>query len=267
MNPSPPSIFANANMETPARVVLPTGAAVVFTTPSPDRETANEDSAAVAAVGSCSVLIVADGVGGHAAGDRASALAVSSLLDCVAGAPPEGLRAAILDGFESANRAVQALGVGAATTLAVVELRDGNMRPFHAGDSAVLAVGQRGRLKHLTISHSPVGYGVEAGLIQEGDAMHHGERHLVSNLVGTPEMRIEVGPRIKLAPYDTVLLGSDGVFDNLTTDEVVETVRRGRLEQAADSLREQCGKRMRNPVKGAPSKPDDLTFVLHRARG
>ena len=103
------------------------------------------------------------------------------------------LRDAILNGFEDANGAVQALGIGAATTLAVVEVKENIVRPYHVGDSMILVVGQRGKIKLQSVPHSPVGYGVESGLLDEKEAMYHEERHLVSNVVGSPDMRIESG--------------------------------------------------------------------------
>ena len=83
------------------------------------------------------------------------------------GAEIANLRGAIINGFESADGAISSLGTGAAATLAVVEVQGHKMRSYHAGDSMVLVTGQRGRIKWQTIPHSPVGYAVEAGLLQQ----------------------------------------------------------------------------------------------------
>jgi serine/threonine protein phosphatase PrpC len=184
------------------------------------------------------------------------------------------LRTAILNGIEAANRRVGDLGVGAATTLSVVEIRAGRVRPYHVGDSRILIVGQRGRIKHQSISHSPVGYAIEAGLIDERDAMHHEDRHLVSNTIGSPDMRTEVGPEIEMARYDTLLIASDGLFDNLHIDEIIGHIRFGAFPRAADGLLEHSRERMQSPRPTgdsearagahAPSKPDDLTFIVFR---
>ena len=79
----------------------------------------------------------------------------------------------------------------------------------------ILAIGQKGKIKLQTISHSPVGLAVESGHLDESEAMHHEQRHVVSNVVGDQTMRIEVGAKLMLAPRDTVLLSTDGLFDNL----------------------------------------------------
>jgi len=242
------------------------GCAAIFSARSPEREGPNQDGAAVASLGRASALLaVADGLGGQPGGASASELALSRLRD-VASATVEGTsaRGAILDAIEAANRAVLDRGIGAATTLAVAEISDGHLRPYHVGDSAILVVGQRGKLKLQTLSHSPVGYAVESGLLDADEALHHEERHIVSNMVGAPDMRIEVGSALALAPRDTVLLATDGLMDNLGLAEIVEIVRRGPLERAARRLAELCDERMRRPLEGQPSKPDDVTFVLFR---
>ena len=105
---------------------------------------------------------------------------------------------------------------------------------------------------------------MEAGVLDAADAMHHEDRHLVSNVIGAPEMRIEIGPSCKLDPRDTLLLASDGLCDNLHIEEIVERVRKGPLIAAADRLVSDARERMSQPQEGQPSKPDDLTFVAFR---
>lgn len=245
------------------------GLAAVFTTRSPKAQQSNEDSCAIIPYDEKSgILAVADGAGGLPSGGKASELAISALRSTVRGATRRGepLRTAILDGIERANKEVLALGIGAATTLAVAEIHGTKMRPYHVGDSQIMVIGRMGKVKLYTKSHSPVGYGVEAGLIGEEDALLHKERHLVSNLVGFATMHIEVGPTVELSPNDTILIASDGLFDNLHTDEIVETCRKGQLLAISRLLAEHCHGRMREAQAGLPSKPDDLTFIAYRRR-
>ena len=276
MPPMPPSmtldeprqtlIVNRGEMTTPEVRSLAGGQLAVFSARSPAKQTDNEDAAAVIPAGDGAVILaVADGVGGQRAGAEAADLVVQALVDSVTGiAAGTGLRTAILDGLERANDAITALGVGAATTLAAVELVDSTIRPYHVGDSTILVVGQRGRIKLLTVSHSPVGYAVEAGLLDHREAIHHEDRHIVSNIVGSPEMRIEVGRTLKLQPRDTVLLGSDGLFDNLHLAEIVDLIRKGPLAPAAGALADSCRRRMLDPHPDHPSHPDDLTFLIYR---
>jgi serine/threonine protein phosphatase PrpC len=254
-------------MDEPRIVAIGGGQAAFFSSRAPDTDRANEDAAALLPVdaGSC-VLAVADGIGGQQGGGRASAAAVRCLNEALVPEIRSGgmLRTAILNAFEAANGAVRELGIGAGTTLAVAEVQEDLVRPYHAGDSPILVVGQRGRLKLQTVDHSPVGFALEAGIIDAEEALHHADRHIVSNMVGGADLRIEVGSALHLSRRDTVCLASDGLADNLHTYEIIDCIRSGSLEAAADALVAVARQRMLAPDRDAPSKPDDLTFVLYR---
>lgn len=264
-----PLLLTDARMATAEVFQLSGGRAVFYSDRCPDKDGPNEDAASIIPVAAGrTILAVADGMGGRPLGAEASRSTLQSLCDASARVDPStpGLRATILDALEHANQDLVSRGVGAATTAAIVEIDEGWLRPYHVGDSTVVVVGQRGKVKVQTIAHSPVGYAVEAGLLDESEAMHHEERHLISNMVGSADMRIEMGSRLKLAPYDTVLLASDGLADNLDSAEITEIIRRGPLEKVAARLVATAQERMHAPREGEPSKLDDLTFILYRAQ-
>jgi serine/threonine protein phosphatase PrpC len=222
----------------------------------------NEDGVLALSVGrDRAVLAVADGLGGHPGGDVAARLALEALARAIAQdlAAERDLREGILDGFESANGAVLALGTGAATTLAAVEIIGRTFRPYHVGDSAILQIGGGGKIKMQTIMHSPTGYAVEAGLLSDRDARVHQDRHVVSNIVGSRGMRIDIGSVHPIAPRDTLLIASDGLFDNLSPERIAQTIRRGTLPAATRELVARCRERM---AQGG--KADDLTVVAWR---
>ncbi len=263
-------LFVDQRMERPEVFPTVVGEVAVFSTRDPFKEESGEDAAAVLEYGGAGILVVADGVGGIPGGAAAARIAVTELRRAARRGAERGdpVRAAILDGIENANRAILARSAGGATTIAVLEV-DGpaaSARSFAVGDSMTFVLGGRGRIKHQSIPHSPVGYAVEAGLLDEREAMEHAERHLVSNSLGSDEMRIELGPRVALARLDTLVVGSDGLFDNVYVSELAERVCRGPLPRAAAKLAELALQRMIAPAEGAPSKPDDLTFVLCRPR-
>jgi serine/threonine protein phosphatase PrpC len=260
-------LYCDCDMTEPVAAPVAGGLACVFSARCPGKETANEDAAAVIPFNdAAAVLVVADGLGGSAAGEQASRMAVRSV--CTAIQEIRGtdtlLRTGILNGIELANNVVQELSIGAATTFAAIEIDGDTIRPYHVGDSMILVVGGRGKIKLQTVPHSPVGYGVEAGLLDEAEAMHHEERHVVSNFIGTPGMHIEIGPPIQLSPRDTVLLASDGLFDNLHCDEIAAVIRKGNLQSTATQLAATSTERMKHPANNLPSKPDDMTFVTFR---
>ncbi len=226
---------------------------------------ANEDSAAVIPVNDHAlVLVVADGVGGLPGGRAASNTAVEMLRDALKKATADNLRTAILDGIEMANAKLLTQGNGSATTITVAEVRPGVIRSYHVGDSAIWVCGQRGKIKLQTTAHSPVGFAVEAGLLKETEALNHANLHLISNVVGSAEMRIEIGPEIELAVRDTLMLASDGLLDNLMQHEIIRLIRKGPLNKSMDGITELSLKRMHEPTAGRPSKQDDYTAILYR---
>ena len=259
-------IVAQEDMEIPEVLPFASGTAAVYSARSPEKSTCNEDAAAIIACDDRrGVLAIADGLGGHVHGERASQLALEFLRESVADMEDEqDLRYAVLNAIELANQELLKTGTGSATTLAVVEVDGPRVRPYHVGDSAILLFGQRGRMKMQTIAHSPVGYAVEAGLLDAQQAIHHENRHIISNIVGSPAMRIEIGPPSSLATFDTLLLASDGLLDNLHVEEIVAIGRKGPLARVAERLVREAQSRMRTPNGEDPSKPDDLSFILYR---
>jgi serine/threonine protein phosphatase PrpC len=243
------------------------GAAIAYTCRSPDKDTENEDTVAVVPYGpQAAVLIVADGAGGLPAGKRASLTAVTSLVGSLQVAMAETmlLRTAILNGIDAANDAVQNLANGSATTMTVVTIEGRSARAYQIGDSEAMVIGQRGAIKLQTTAHSPTGFAVEAGFLDQRAALHHAERHLVSNFLGTSDMRIDVGAMVELKPRDTVLVASDGLTDNVHIDEIVELNRKGPLDLAMESTIALATRRMAGGSASQPSKPDDLSLLLFR---
>ena len=243
------------------------GQAVAYSCRSPYKETENEDTVAILPYGpAAAILVVADGAGGLPAGKRASMTAVNTLAESLQLAMENTmlLRTAILNGIEAANDAVLRLANGSATTMTVMTLEGRLARSYQIGDSEAIVIGQRGLVKLQTTAHSPTGFAVEAGFLDQREALHHEDRHLVSNFIGTADMRIDVGAAVDLDVKDTILVASDGLMDNVHVDEIIEIVRKGPLSGALQAVVDLAHWRMRNTEKGQPSKPDDLSVILFR---
>jgi len=243
------------------------GLAIAYSCRSPYKETENEDTVAILPYGpAAAILVVADGAGGLPAGKRASMTAVNTLAKSLQQAMDNTmlLRTAILNGIEAANDAVLRLANGSATTMTVITLEGRLARSYQIGDSEAIVIGQRGLVKLQTTAHSPTGFAVEAGFLDQRDALHHEDRHLVSNFIGTADMRIDVGAAVDLGINDTILVASDGLMDNVHVDEIIEIVRKGPLSGALHALVDLADRRMRETEKGQPSKPDDLSIILFR---
>lgn len=246
------------------------GRAEVFCAISPEKPSDNQDSAMVLELDADTVVLaVADGAGGIQGGRRASRLALSTLRDTLLAADREesSLRDLVLGAMELANAAVVEQTRGAATTLTIVTVEGREARAFHVGDSVALITGQRTAVKLQTVAHSPVGFAIAAGFLTEEQAIYHPERHIVSNFVGTEDMIIEVGPTVKLATFDTILLASDGLSDNLHLSEILASMRRGPIAGALEKLVDTAARRMLNPQPMEPGKADDLAVILYRKHG
>jgi len=202
------------------RIPLPGGGAVVLGYAARSdvghRRASNEDSVVVASP----VFAVADGMGGHAAGDRASAAAVEHL------SPRKGMRfldlETLLGSLRDAARDIDALaegipaGVGTTVTGAALVLED--ERPvfavFNIGDSRVYGLAGN-ELVRITTDHSVVQELVDAGLLAAEDAEHHPESNVITRALG---FRDDPRPDIVMVPARAglrLLICSDGLTKEL----------------------------------------------------
>ncbi len=249
-------------------VAVPGGEVFVYSARSPGKARPNEDAAAVLRCGESVLLVVADGIGGQPGAEQASGIAIRSMQRSMEEAVLGGVSVedAVLSALEVANLEIIDLGLGAGTTIAVADICGGKMRAYHAGDSSVVVSSPRGEVRSITIPHSPIGYAQAAGLLSEEDALHHPERNIISNVVGSRQMRVDVGELVPLETGDSVLVVSDGVTDNLRLGELVELVQGGTLRRAGRAVIDVCSDRMVGERDGiTPSKPDDLTCLVYRA--
>lgn len=257
-------IYKNADIPVTEHHRLAAGDIAVFSSKSPDKTGMNEDAAAVLSINAETiVLAVADGVGGLPAGAQASSYLMDSLRDACANPEPGiELRDVLLSAIEHANSHIMDTANGSATTLAAVEIRNNFMRSYHVGDSSILLVGQHGKTVMETVLHSPTGYAVESGFLSEDDAIHHEQRHIVSNVVGSREMHISMSMPVQLKRYDTLLLATDGLTDNIEKQSIIDTIRKGALTSCSNQLQKTAAERMLDP--GERYKPDDITCILYR---
>lgn len=235
----------------------------------PDKNTPNEDSLGFYLEGKKAVLAVADGVGGYPNGEVASSLIISAIINQFKKNNPNNLtdaREIILSAIEQSNHKLIHDYVGGKTTLTLCVIINDILQSFQIGDSCLIVCGQKGLLKHKPLEHSPVGMAVAAKLISEKAALTHPERHIISNVVGDAHMHIEMGPQIALGDFDTVLLASDGLSDNLTTQQLIELVRKESIDEVMHKLTDYA-QQMRDPTKAQKiNKMDDVSFIICRQK-
>jgi PPM family protein phosphatase len=247
-------------------VSLAHGEAVYFSDRCPAKTTPNEDSLAIIPVDDeTTVLVVADGLGGMHGGDKASKLLIKTLIDSLS-KDIISVREAILSGIDKANDKLVAQKKESGTTVSIAEIKGKTLRTYHAGDSLILLSTGHGKEKYQAMSHSPISYAVACGAIDPEKAMCHPERNLISNYVGCSDMHINIGPTIELSKFDTLILASDAVSDNLYEDEICEYISEKSLLDGTKQLIYDCKINMHEPLEDRRCHPDDLTLISFRPK-
>lgn len=193
------------------------------------------------------LFAVADGMGGHAAGEVASETALDALLGAIGAEPPEGgwTAAELGDAVRAANRAVWEEAQanpdfrGMGTTLTALALiRDGGVDRLavaNVGDSRTYRL--RGeQFQQLTIDHSLVAELVAEGQIRPDEAETHPQRHVLTRALGVyPEVEVDV-LLTDLQLGDRFVLCSDGLSREVSDAQIASVLRR--LADATDAARE-----------------------------
>ena len=169
------------------------------------------------------LFLVADGLGGHTAGEIASKIAV----DLVVSNRPKTLED-LVDSLSQANTRVfeeaQVLGNDMATTMSAMIIDEDKAYIAHVGDSRIYLV--RGSSIHcITNDHTPVMDSLRAGLITEEQAKYHPLKHMLSRTVGTHQS-VEIDPIIvELLPEDVFILCTDGLSNLLENEDIFFIVK------------------------------------------
>ena len=260
-NYSLPILFAGQNLDQPINFSIRDGEVALFTHASPTPSHENEDAVGVFDwAGKTEVLVVADGLGGLPRGGDASQQMVESLSHPKFNESVDPVVACL----EYVNESLVSAHSGSGTTVSVVTIERRGFRSYHVGDSAAMVIGRRGRIKFQTTPHSPVGIAEANGQLDEKAAMIHPARHMINNIIGMPDMWVDIGRPIQLADLDTVILASDGLWDNLYRDEVAELVGNRSLMECANGIFRMAIDRMKRKPGSDFGKPDDLSFILYR---
>ena len=195
----------------------------------------NEDSYLVQAP----VFAVCDGMGGHAAGEVASSIAVTAIAanaphhadDLLMGAAVEAANAAVIEGsIKGEGRE----GMGCTASAAIIE--DNHMAIAHVGDSRIYLL-HAGTLVRLTHDHSYVEELVEAGEITADEARVHPSRSIITRALGSdPEMYADHFT-ISVSSRDRIIICSDGL-SSMVEDSEIEAIAVSSVspQSAADNL-------------------------------
>jgi protein phosphatase len=186
------------------------------------------------------LMLVADGMGGHAGGERASAVAIQEAKKYVLlkakwyfslDDPDEHARLRMLhEALQRVNRQIIEEGednpalAGMGTTLTAASSIGPELFIVHIGDSRAYLL-HKGLLEQLTQDHTMAQKMVERGLIHPADARLHRLRHVLTNsLGGEPGVTAET-IKLRLADGDRLLLCTNGLNDAVPDDQITQLLR------------------------------------------
>lgn len=198
----------------------------------------NED--AVLARPELGLWAVSDGMGGHHAGDVASAAVAGALAALPGDLGPEALMHAARDAVQAAHRRIgeESVRRGGATvgaTVVILVVRDGHFLCLWAGDSRLYRL-RDGRLEMISHDHSVVGEMVEAGVLTWAEAERHPRANQITRAVGVgAELAIDKR-RGEVRAGDRFLLCSDGLTRHAGPGRLAAILASAPVAEAADRL-------------------------------
>ena len=219
--------------------------------------------------------VVADGIGGHKAGEIASKIAVDTIVTAVAESdmsdPLWILKSALLEANHSiiSESAEDDTRIGMGSTVACALIIDTALYIATLGDSRIYLI-RDNVIQQLTIDHTWVQEAWDAGIINSEEARSHPRRHLIRSYLGsadpiTPDLRLYMADNenieqakanqgLPLLPQDQILICTDGLTDLVIDEEILDIINRN------DSKEEQLGKLV--DLANLRGGHDNITIVL-----
>jgi len=224
----------------------------------------NEDKVLAKSLNDLYLLAVADGLGGHAAGEVASNTAQIEVEESLkVNLVTSDIRNAVKEAIAKANKEIYLLSrenpeyTGMGTTLVMALVQQGKALIANVGDSRAYYL-SGSQIRQITRDHSVVQTLIEQGLITIEEALYHPQRSKLTRALGIePEVKVDIYD-IELLPGDILLLCSDGLTDSVKDAEIREVIgSSGNLDEACVNLIRQAKE------KGAK---DNISVILAREK-
>lgn len=226
------------------------------------------------------VAVIADGIGGHKAGEIASTIAVSTIITAIAesdGADPIWiLKSALLEANHSITSEAgdDASRRGMGSTVVCAMIIDQALYIATLGDSRIYLIRDR-VIQQLNIDHTWVQEALDSGVLNEEEARNHPRRHLIRSYLGSadpiqPDLRLyldlnenqeqaKANQGLPLVPGDQVMLCTDGLTDLVADEEFLEILESGGTED------ESLGKLV--DLANLRGGHDNITIILLQSPG
>lgn len=212
------------------------------------------------------LFLVADGMGGHVGGERASHLAVDTILDKYRPGEEkkknfQQIKKSLEQAIQSANAAIfeeslqdherQQMG----TTIVALVLHGGQAVLAHVGDSRIYRL-RNSKLEQLTVDHSLVQEQIKAGIIREEDSKNHRMKNVITRALGI-EKEVEVDMKsVRVQEGDLFLLCSDGLHGMISDEDILQIL-------LSEPDLERCGRSLIESANENGGK-DNVTATLVR---
>ncbi|GAB4471305.1 MAG: hypothetical protein OHK0044_14410 [Burkholderiaceae bacterium] len=193
------------------------------------------------------LMLVADGMGGHARGEVAAQLTLQTMASIyqrdaqpLLPDPARYLEESVLAAHRELHRyrAEHSLPEAPRTTIVACVIQHGIATWAHAGDSRLYLI-RGGRIIERTVDHSRVHHLVSTGLIRPEDAKDHPERNRIFNCIGAfVAPTVEISQPVALRNGDTLLLCSDGLWGTVTDRQIAEAFGGKTVMRAVPELME-----------------------------
>ncbi len=210
--------------------------------------------------------IVADGMGGHLHGEKASEVAVeamakdviSNLLILSSDDPLENqvgsIKKIMGEGMRSAHRAILEQAPGGGSTLTGLLLHQNQMTIAHIGDSRAYRIDTNGNAKVLTTDHSLVQRLQDLGELTSAEAAVHPQRNVLYRALGQVEPVDAELITAQILPSDYLVLCSDGLWGVVSDSKLVEII------STADSPQDACLELLE--AANAAGGPDNISVII-----
>lgn len=191
-------------------------------------------------------FVVADGMGGHAAGEVASRLAIEGIQEWMSHNPISSLSLShIENAFGEASSRIWSYAQehqekkGMGTTLTGFLMHSNQALLGHIGDSRCYML-RDGQLRQLSRDHTLVAEQIQQGKLTPEDAKKHPMRHILSRAMGVREFAEVDTTLLDLAPGDLFLLCTDGVYNWLSDNRLTEILAKAEFPQIARQVTEEA---------------------------
>lgn len=219
----------------------------------------NQDNFLITSANDIDLFVVADGMGGHAAGDVASTLAITLLEEKIKDFSEKAINDALLD----VNRKILAKAKtkeeykGMGTTIALCAAKDSELFISHIGDSRIYIDKGDGDI-FITKDHSIVQQMVDRGEITGREAKSHKMKNVITRALG-----VEENPKVETEVTDltddtVIVICSDGVSNVIDDNEIMNIAKENTAKKGAETLCKTAKKL---------GSTDDITAIVVKVRG